>query len=70
MNREPDVRQQVDSVATELTLEFEGRVDDGTVRRVVMGAYSRLAQARITTYVPIFVRREARQSLRALAVHA
>ena len=58
------IAQQLDRIATDLTAEFAGAVPAETVLKVVDGFRAELEPtAKITDYLPVLVRRYARESL-------
>lgn len=49
-----------------LHAEYDGRVDPAEVDRVFVECSRRLTGARISTYVPVLVEKQVRESLRRL----
>ncbi len=69
--RPAEVVALLDTAATELAREFDGAVEPGTVRRVVVDAYDELAaEATITHHLPVLATRNARRRLAALTTGA
>ena len=59
----PDLGQQIDRVVVELTSEFADRFQAELVQEHVMRVYRRLAGSRISTFIPVLTKRQARQAL-------
>ena len=57
MVEQPTIEEQVDSVTRELTATLAPVADPEAVRRLTRQAFDAYAGARVTTFVPIFVRR-------------
>ncbi len=69
--RPADVVALLDTAATDLAREFDGAVEPGTVRRVVVDAYDELAaEATIAHHLPVLATRSARRRLAALTTGA
>ena len=66
MLEQPTIEEQVDSVTRELTATFGPVADAEAVRRLTRQAFDAYAGARVTTYVPIFVRRHVAAQVRRL----
>jgi protein-tyrosine-phosphatase len=62
----PDSRL-LDRTAARLRSEFEGTLDEATIRRVMDESWTSLADATLPDFVPTFVERFARERLRAIA---
>ena len=57
----------LDALTDSLWDELHGSVDRREIRRVLLGVVPNYREARIVTYVPIFVRRDALKILRGRA---
>lgn len=66
MLEQPTIEEQVDSVTRDLTATLGPVADPGAVRRLARQAFDAYAGARVTTYVPIFVRRRVAAQVREL----
>jgi protein-tyrosine-phosphatase len=63
---EPGLEHHIDGVCRALADEFRGTFSPETVAEYVDNTLDRYAEARVTTYLPIFIHRFARERLRAL----
>jgi protein-tyrosine-phosphatase len=63
---DPTLRGRIDGVCRALAEEFAGTFSPETVSEYVEGTLGRFEEHRVTTYIPIFVHRFARERLRAL----
>jgi hypothetical protein len=61
-----ELEQQVRAVIDRLTEEFAGKVPPDMVEHCTRDALAPLEDARVTTYLPVFVYRHARERIRAL----
>jgi hypothetical protein len=57
----------LEALTEELWVDLAGEVDRPTIRQVLTEVAPRYSDARIMTFVPVFVRREALEILRARA---
>ena len=62
-----EMRHLVGHAAARLHREFEGIFATETIERFIADSWSRVAHAKVQSFVPLFVERFARERLRALA---
>ena len=66
--RPPLPDPELERVVVDLSREFSGRIDTRRIADCVLDTRDRFGQPRITQYLPVLVRREARdQLIRGLA---
>ena len=63
MSDDPSV--DLEALTEDLWVDLNGQVDRNAIRRVLTEVVPTYREARITTFVPIFVRRDALEILRA-----